>query len=109
MTKEIEGIYRLLCATTSSLLEELVDTQTILQILVNKNICNTNEVNEIRERVNRNSKKINEFRNIFAIYVSQTEEDLKFEELFKRSIKDPKSITPDEREYLLSVLHNSTK
>ena len=92
----------------------LTETQSIEQLLVGKGIFSSEELESMRKIVDTNSPTIrklkSELNTINEAYdeMEAMDRDLdKFEALFKKSLNDPKSLTPEERSYVDDVLKRS--
>lgn len=94
----------------------LVETQSIEQILVRKGIFSPEELESMRKTVDTNSTTIQNLKSaLHAINKAHSEQEAidkdldKFEELFKKSLKDPDSLTEEEKSYLDDTLKRSAE
>lgn len=85
----------------TNILKLRIDTQVILQLLVKKNIVTAEEVADMRNYVQSQPKykKLTDAVNAKTVNVV---DELLFEQLFSKMLSDPKSLSDEEREYLLS-------
>jgi len=81
----------------------LIETQTILQLLVKKGIVTVEEVKNTREIVKR-QPKYKGFLQSIEEALNDASEIAKFEELFQKMLNDKESLTEEERNYLLHEL-----
>lgn len=98
----IEGLATL---AAKNAVQALIETQTILQLMVKKGLVTREEVSETRQLVSKQPvyksllSKLND-------RMDDINEDAKFQSLFEKSLgpNGAKSLTDEEREYLLSRL-----
>ena len=88
----------------------LIETQTILQLLVQKGIVTPEEVASMRNVVKR-QPKYNQMLQELDNEKNKLEEHVKFEELFTKSLQPggKESLTQEEKDYLLREVDKMTK
>lgn len=100
-----------LMAATRTELHSMIETQTLLQLLVKKEIFSPEEVANTRKLVQKNSKKVQLLQKEYAIQARlynqltgvDSEKD-KFMFLLGKMIHDRNSLTEEELNYLDSIL-----
>lgn len=97
--------------STRAELESVIETQTLMQILVKKGICTSDEIKQTRKLVERHSPKVKQLLHEFAEldYVltaieHSNEEKNKFMYLFGKMLDDRDSLTDEELDYLDSKI-----
>lgn len=104
-TKQEEGML----TTMRAVIDLMVETQTILQLLVKHNIVTHEEVQTTRSYVSR-QKKYADMRNAITQKLNDNAEMMKFETLFEKSLGPGgrESLTEEERSYLLNKIDHLT-
>lgn len=100
-----------LMAATKTELHSMIETQTLLQLLVKKEIFSPEEVANTRKLVEKNSKKVQLLQKEYAIQTRlynqltglDSEKD-KFMYLLGKMMHDRNSLTEEELNYLDSIL-----
>lgn len=105
-TKQEEGML----TTMGAVIDLMVETQTILQLLVKHNIVTPEEVQATRSYVSR-QKKYADMRSAIAQKLDDNAEMAKFETLFEKSLGPGgrESLTEEERNYLLNKMNSLTR
>ena len=98
-------------AATKAELTSIVETQTLMQVLVKKGLVSADEIKQTRKAVEKNSPKVQhlyqqfkDFDTILSIFDRQDEEKHKFMSLLDKMIQDRDSLTEEELDYLDSKL-----
>lgn len=86
----------------------LVETQTILQLLVKKGIVTTEEVKNTREIVKRQPKYKSCLQSIEKA-LNVASETVKFENTFEKMLSGKENLSEEERNYLLHELDKISK
>jgi hypothetical protein len=86
------------------LAENYKENQTILQILVQKNITTPEEVATIRKKVENNSKTFKDMKNILNTARASVEMQKHDLALYKKSMVYRDSLTPTEKEELQTIM-----
>lgn len=97
-------LYYLIRYVTEHFRATMIDTQVILQILIKKNICTIDEVEQMRKIVKNNSKMYKDFIKVINDVEAEFESNKQQSELIAKSISDPSSLTPEEKEKILNML-----
>ena len=86
----------------------LIETQVILQLLVKKNLVNSEEVALTREIVKR-QPKYKQMQQMLNDSINRVDESSKFEELMEKSLRPDgrEQLTKEEKDYLLSKLEKA--
>ncbi len=79
------------------LLQQKIETQTILQLLVKHGIVTREEVEETREKVSMMPKYKEESDEVIK-FMDQVSNNIEFEQIFNKMINDPGSITDEEKD-----------
>lgn len=88
----------------------MIETQVILQLLVKKNLVNSEEVALTREIVKR-QPKYKQMQQMLNDSINRVDESSKFEELMEKSLRPDgrEQLTKEEKDYLLSKLEQISK
>ena len=86
----------------------LLETQTILQLLVEKGVVTSEEVSEMRRKVDVNSPSVKLAKMQLDIATNAFNEEQfeydreldKFEDLFTKYLNDPKAVSEEEKEFI---------
>lgn len=96
---------------TKAELESVIETQTLLQLLVKKGICTPDEIKTTRQLVERKSPRVKrlyyeftELDKVATLFEKGDEEKHKFMYTFGKMIHDRDSLTEEELDYLDSKL-----
>jgi len=91
--------------------EQLAETyrenQTILQILVQKNITTPEEVATIRKKVENNSKTFKDMKTMLVVARSSVEQQKHDLALYNKSMVDRDSLTIAEKEELKAIMKDT--
>ena len=87
------------------LLQQKIETQTILQLLVKHCIVTREEVQETREKVSKMPKYKEELDEIIKL-MDQVSNNIEFEHIFNKMINDPGSITDEEKDKFNKYMDN---
>lgn len=103
----LEGIALL---ASQNAVNALIETQTILQLMVKKGLVTPEEVALTREIV-KSQPKYKQMMQALDSAMDRVDESAKFEELLQKSLQPNgnKNLTDEERSYLLGKLDNMTK
>lgn len=85
-----------------AIIDLMIEVQTVLQLLVKHNIATRQEVKETRSVV-ASSSKYSKMRSNVLYSINKLEEQMKFDDLLRRSVTPGEQITDDERNYLLNI------
>ena len=91
--------------TLKNAVNSLINSQTILQLLVKKGIVTPEEINITRNIVS-SQPKYKQLLDIINDLQDQVDEDIKFEKLVEKSLEPGgrEKLTPEEKEYIMSKL-----
>ena len=100
----LEGIALLAGANA---VNALIETQTILQLLVKKDIVTPEEVSDTR-RIVKSQPKYKQMLQALDSAMNRVDESAKFEELLQKSLQPNgrEQLTKEEKDYLLRKLDN---
>lgn len=92
-------------------LETVIETQTLMQLLVAKGVITPNEVKQTRKLVERHSPRVKrlmyefmELDHMLSAFEKSDDEKRKFFSLLDKMMKDRDSLTEEEIDYLDSKL-----
>lgn len=103
----LEGISLL---ASQNAVNALIETQTILQLMVKKGLVTPEEV-AITRKIVKSQPKYKQMLQTLDSAMDKVNESAKFEELVKKALQPNgnKNLTDEERSYLLGKLDNMTK
>lgn len=104
---DVDTVYSLTYVIGNQLAAEMINSQTILQILVQKGVCTPDEVKEMRDKVERCSKSIKAFKVILEAVNEKYSRNVEENELLFKLFSG--KCTPEEEEKAKKIANNIFK
>lgn len=106
MTDNIDTdvLYELTNVIGHQLVAEMTNSQTILQILVQKGVCTADEVKEMRDKVERCSRSIKAFKTVLDAVSEKYNKNVEENELIYKLFT--KKCTPEEEEKAKKIVND---